>query len=405
MSAEQNAILLTEGQELDVGLVAGADEFLTQLLGGASAKAGLATLKPVKNSAGVPFVAAIIGGKHVGFLPQGVAADIFPILAGCEEQGMVPRAKARVAAPVDGQTRPLLTVSLAEPDRLMPVLQVVASESPNPAEETTAVAVESPSPVEEAVAAGGAISIGGAELAADAEPGTDAVSVTKAVPATEAPQATGASLEAETLPAAAASVETETSPSALATPAPEFPPQSPPAGAYEETWRVEGDRIISPSPLTLPEGCVTCGDPVVNGRRFNKTLFYCSPWVWLTILVGLLPFIIIYLVVRKPLAISYAQCSTCVGRQNTKKWIAVGVWVVFLAMVAVSIWSQSLIAVIVMIVLFLGALVATVLANPPLRVTGYESGYFFVKGASPRFLANLAGTGDLAVAAMQAPSE
>lgn len=348
MSAQQNAVLLNEGRELDVGLVAGADEFLLQLLGGASAKAGPVTLKPVKNSAGVPFVAVIIGGKHAGFLPQDGAAEVFSILADCEQRGMVPQAKARVAAPVGGQARPLLQVSLAEPDRLMPASEVesVAAASP---------AVAAPTPPSAAFAAG--------------------------------------------VPSAA-----ETSPPVLAGRAAELPPQSSPAGAYQETWRVEGDRIISPSPLMLPEGCVTCGEPIVNGRRFDKTLFYCPPWVWLTILVGLLPFIIIYLVVRKPLAISYAQCNTCVGRQNAKKWIAAAVWVLFLAAVAVSIWSQSLIALIVMVVLFAGALVATTLASPPVRVTGHEGGYFLIKGGSPRFLSNLAGTGDLTAAAPQAPA-
>jgi hypothetical protein len=367
MSAEQNVILLNEGQALDVELVAGADEFLTQLLGGASAKAGLATLKPVKNSAGVPFVAAIIGGKHVGFLPQGVAADIFPILAGCEEQGMVPRAKARVAAPVEGQARPLLTVSLAEPDRLISFPQPEAAPALSPA------IVPNTAPV---VAAVTSASPAG-ETAVAAEP--------------QSPSEDASADEAET----AAPLATE--------PAEELPPDAPPVGAYQEGWRVEGDTIISPSPLVLPEGCVGCGDPVVGGRRFNRTLYYCAPWVWLTILIGLLPFIIVYLVVRKPLALSYAQCNACAGRQDLKKWIAVGVWILLLAMIVVSIWSQSTIAIAVMAVLFVGALVATVIAGPPLRVTGHSLGYFTVKGASRRFLSNLSGVGDLTAAVSRRP--
>jgi hypothetical protein len=119
MAEEPKIVMLNGGRDVSVALVAGADAFLLQLLGGTRSKTGAATLKVVKNAAGVPFVAVIIANKHVGFLSHADAGGLLPVLAEYESQGTVAAAKAVLAAAPDGTGTPALRLSLAPPDRLL----------------------------------------------------------------------------------------------------------------------------------------------------------------------------------------------------------------------------------------------------------------------------------------------
>lgn len=117
MAEEPQVVMLNGGRDVSVALVSGADAFLLQLLGGAPSKTGAATLKVVKNAAGVPFVAVIIANKHVGFLSHVDAQDLVPILGAFEQQGTVAGAKASLAMSADGM--PVVKLSLAAPDQLV----------------------------------------------------------------------------------------------------------------------------------------------------------------------------------------------------------------------------------------------------------------------------------------------
>ena len=123
MAEEKKTILLNGGREVEVAVVTKADDFLIQVLGDAPAKSGLATLQIVKNTAGKPFVAVLIGGKHVGFLSDSDAEDLFPTLADCEQNGVVAQAKGTVTASPDGTTKPTLALGLDEPGQLLGALK------------------------------------------------------------------------------------------------------------------------------------------------------------------------------------------------------------------------------------------------------------------------------------------
>lgn len=60
MGAESNVIMLNGGKHVAVALVSTANAHLLQALGGAASKTGVATLRVVRNAAGVPFVAVFI---------------------------------------------------------------------------------------------------------------------------------------------------------------------------------------------------------------------------------------------------------------------------------------------------------------------------------------------------------
>jgi hypothetical protein len=116
---DQKTILLNGGRDLDVAPVTGADDFLSRLLGGASDKPAVPTLRVVKNDAGRPFVAVFVGGKHVGFLSQAVDEELIATLEACDLNGAVARARGHLIASWDTPGRVNVRVSLAESDRLL----------------------------------------------------------------------------------------------------------------------------------------------------------------------------------------------------------------------------------------------------------------------------------------------
>ena len=119
MGEEPKIIMLNGGTDIKVGLVVGAEAHLVQLLGEASSKTGVATLRVVKNASGVPFVAVFVAGKHAGFLSHTDAQGLVPILGTLEQQGKAAGAKATVTASPEGT--PIVALSLAAPDRLVDV--------------------------------------------------------------------------------------------------------------------------------------------------------------------------------------------------------------------------------------------------------------------------------------------
>jgi len=112
MAEESREVLLNGGSDVGITLVSGADEFLRKVLGDAPAKTGVVVLRVVKNAAGKPFIAVLLGGKHVGFLPRTEAEGLLPTLGGFTQRGAVAQAKGRVSASSGGAEQPVLTVSL-----------------------------------------------------------------------------------------------------------------------------------------------------------------------------------------------------------------------------------------------------------------------------------------------------
>lgn len=115
MAEESREVLLNGGSDVGVTLVSGADEFLRKVLGDAPAKTGVVVLRVVKNAAGKPFIAVLLGGKHVGFLPRTEAEGLLSTLADFEQRGAVAQAKGRVSVPSGGAEQPVLILSLPGP--------------------------------------------------------------------------------------------------------------------------------------------------------------------------------------------------------------------------------------------------------------------------------------------------
>src|SRR5687767_13019351 len=68
-------------------------------------------------------------------------------------------------------------------------------------------------------------------------------------------------------------------------------------GSAEAAWR-QGDLLVVRKGARLPHACVKCGLPG-DGRPLRRTYYWHEPWVYITILAGLLVYVIIALVLRQ----------------------------------------------------------------------------------------------------------
>jgi hypothetical protein len=380
MSGEQKTVLLNGGRECQVALVDGATGFMTGLLGGATAKTGTATLRVVKNNAAEPFVAVFIGGKHVGFVSRMDAPGLLPALASCEQEGAMAQARGLVTTPSDAAGAPAMKLSLAQPGQL---LTAKTGETPLPSGSLPA-----PPRAEPASRPGPAQTQPTEILGLPSRPSSGPATLGLGL----APIVVPAIVDGprQLYPGSAGNWQTTTY-----CPRCGAPLQN--AGSRcrcEYVWdaraaTVVGDRLVGRSPMVLPCGCVVCGKDAANGRRINRTLYACPFWIILVILFSLLLGVIVYLIARKPLELSYSLCSECAQSRATKRWIAIGGWLLFVLLVAAAIATGSMLLVILMIVAFVGALTMSVLAGSRLRVSGYQAGVFTVKGAGPTFLTAL----------------
>ena len=85
------------------------------------------------------------------------------------------------------------------------------------------------------------------------------------------------------------------------------------SGGYG-VWR-QGDRIVATRDSDLGDACVKCGAPA-EGWRWNKTLYWHEPWVYILILPGILVYAICALVLRKSAKVSAGLCPAHRKRRN-----------------------------------------------------------------------------------------
>jgi len=110
-------------------------------------------------------------------------------------------------------------------------------------------------------------------------------------------------------------------------PPPLVPPAAPPQtlgyatphmnmarGGYG-VWR-QGDRIVATREIDLGDACVKCG-AACDGWRWNKTLYWHEPWLYVLIFFpGLLIYAIVALVVRKKARVAAGLCAEHRKRRN-----------------------------------------------------------------------------------------
>lgn len=331
MGWELTAVLLDGGRELNVELVAGANEFLATMLGDASLKSGPVSLQAGRSAVGQPVVSILLGDNRVGFLCSNDAHALLPTLAICEQRGAVAQARAVVVASPHETGRVELKISLPEPDQLLDTRWIECAQTtplvPRGDAESRAVQAEmhcprcgAPRPQQSAVCQCGYIFDYGATVVVE-------------------------------------------------------------------------DKIIGRSPMVLPFDCILCGKAAADGRRISETLYAHPGWVrpvywfgggWLGTTA--------YICSRKPLKVSYSLCYEHARSRRNKKWICVGAWLlpVLLLVVGSVVGLHGGLALSAFLILSFVALVATVAArqSPLERVRyDYDHEVFVAKGAGKSFLA------------------
>ena len=129
-----------------------------------------------------------------------------------------------------------------------------------------------------------------------------------------------------------------------------------------------------------------CGKDASLGRRIDTTQHFAPRWVWLG-LIGLFPLVPLYFAGRKTLRLSYSLCRKCDHVERRKRWIAIGAWLLAAVTALVSVRLDDAWILIATGILLVVAVVAYLLANTPILVSGYADEVFTVKGVSEEFLA------------------
>lgn len=127
-----------------------------------------------------------------------------------------------------------------------------------------------------------------------------------------------------------------------------------------------------------PDRCIKCNAPA-EGFRLKRKLYWHAPWIYLTILVGPLIYVIIALVTRKGATIHMGLCPT--HRKRRRNGILLG-WLGTLAMVGTCNVGtmQSSGAIIGLSILgLLVSLVASTILTQTVKVKKIDDRYAWVK--------------------------
>lgn len=80
-----------------------------------------------------------------------------------------------------------------------------------------------------------------------------------------------------------------------------------------------GNLLVTPPQIMLPQCCIICGkDPA---RRYEKTFYWSAPIWALTILIGVLVYLIIVLIVRKKGIVNYGLCAEHATKRSRGMYI------------------------------------------------------------------------------------
>lgn len=157
-------------------------------------------------------------------------------------------------------------------------------------------------------------------------------------------------------------------------------------------WR-QGKVLVMHKQAPLPDICVKSNLPA--RRRLKRHLTWCHPLISLTILAGLLVYVVLHLVLRKQAIIHVAMTDQWHARRRNRLLIG---WAVLLASIGIVIASLAVIethenaaggGLAAGVLLFLFSLLYLAIAPRmvwPKRIT---ANYVWLKGVHPEFLDRL----------------
>ncbi len=160
--------------------------------------------------------------------------------------------------------------------------------------------------------------------------------------------------------------------------------------------RRDGKRLVVPVlGAKLPSRCVKTNAVLTEAEAITsakeRTLYWCTPWAALSILLNLLVYLVLYLVLRKKVKLSIPLGAGGRSIINKHRLIA---WATGLGGLGLIIYGfaniDTLAGLIVLgFVFLLGALIYGSIKGTALRPTKIKNGYVWLAGAGPEYLAEL----------------
>lgn len=174
-----------------------------------------------------------------------------------------------------------------------------------------------------------------------------------------------------------------------------LPPALP--GNFQDYYRDKDSAgcVLVRGNSVLPALCLKTGEQL-SGDHWRKkvTIAWAPPWVYVGILGGILPLLILILIAQKKGEITYSLSSSARKRIVKRRLIGLGVLLCGVAAIGACIVNDGKgditgILVLTGLVLLITGLVIMVL-SAPIRVTGHRNGWFRIKGAGADFISTLA---------------
>lgn len=157
-------------------------------------------------------------------------------------------------------------------------------------------------------------------------------------------------------------------------------------------WR-QGNLLVMYKRAALPDRCVKSNQPAY-GRKLKRNLYWHSSWIYLTILIHLLIYIILALILRKHAVIHIGLSQQWFAKRRRAILIGWGSVLASITMVVLGIAmveespSAGVLILLGVLVFFGGALYGLIAARmvAPKRIS---DDYVWLKGVHPDFLAEL----------------
>ncbi len=158
-------------------------------------------------------------------------------------------------------------------------------------------------------------------------------------------------------------------------------------GVRAAVWR-RGKLIVFRKNTALPFRCVKCNAPA-HGKPLRSNLSWHPPAIYLTILIGLIIYVIVALCVQKSARISFGLCAR--HRRRRARVVAVS-WLFALTCVSLIVCSIPLdnpaFAVLGLLILILGLVLYLIFARS-LTAARIDNEWVWLRGAGEEFLDTL----------------
>jgi hypothetical protein len=163
-----------------------------------------------------------------------------------------------------------------------------------------------------------------------------------------------------------------------------------PAAGSQTNARVDGKRVVVPlSNTRLPMRCFKTNLPVTAEQVRLRKLYWCSPWVYLSLFLSLIVLLVVYLISRKLVKVELPLSPTGKGIVRKQALIA---WGIFVGGIVLSIagFANDFPSIGVIGILAIPtSMIYGIVKASTVRVIKIKDGDVWLAGAGKDFLASL----------------